>query len=228
MPLNYQFLYKNWMNKIRFIIIVLVLTLNLNSVLANKVPGYIIKNSSDTIFGEIKVSRFDIYTGGIFFYGINLEPFHSILYFKENNKNRFKSFTPNDITGFGFIYKSTDYRFKTFVIESKSIVKSERRKSKFLNLIYQGKIAVYKDIVRKDNYIMTGVQNKVTDYYDYYLFDDQHGLKKAICSKEYKTLIDLFLYYEIDQKFILHLPAEVRFKDVIEILYEYEMWRKSN
>lgn len=167
------------MNKIR-IIIVLVLTLNLNSVLATKVPGYIIENNSDTIFGEIKVSRFDIYTGGIIFHGIDLESFHSILYFKENNKSRFKSFTPNDIAGFGFIYKSINYRFKTFMIESKSIVKSERKKLRFLNLIYQGEIAVYKDIVRKDNFIMTGIQTKVTDYYDYYLFDDKHGLRKAI------------------------------------------------
>ena len=216
------------MEKIRFIIIVVALALNLNSVRANKVAGYIIKNNSDTIFGEVKVSCFDIYSGGIIFYGINLEPFHSILYFKENNKSRFKSFTPNDISGFGFTYKSINYRFRTFVIETKSIVESERKRLRFLSLIYQGEIAVYKDIVRKDNYYMTSFPNKVIDYYDYYLFDDKHGLTKAVWSKEYKTLIDLFQYYEIDQKFVLQLPAEVRFKEVKEILYEYEMWKRNN
>jgi hypothetical protein len=216
------------MNKIRFIIVI-ALILNLNSVLASKVRGYIIRNSSDTIFGEVKVSFFDIYTGGIVFYGINLEQLHSTLYFRENNKNRFKAFTPNEISGFGFIYKSINYRFKTFVIESKSIVKSERKRLRFLNLIYQGKIAVYKDIVRKENYIKTSIPfDKVIDYYDYYLFDDKHGLKRAIWTKEYKTLKDLFRYYEIDQKFVEQLPADARFKDIKVILHEYETWKKNN
>jgi hypothetical protein len=214
------------MIKIRFIIIAAVLTLCFNSLSAKEVPGYIIKNSADTIFGKINISPYDIYANGFVFYGINLEPFHSVLYFKEKNTSRFKPFTPKEISGFGFSYDSVNYRFKTFVIESKSIFKSERKRFRFLNLKYQGDIAVYKDIVRKENYF-TGIHDKYIDYYDYYLYDEKHGLKKAIWSKQYKTLTDLFVYYEIDQKFIEHLSAEVRFKDVIEILHEYEIWKKA-
>jgi len=219
------------MGKIKFIIIVFVLTLALNPVLACKVPGYIIKNGSDTVFGKVRVSYFDIYTGAIFLFGINMEPFHSVLYFREKNTSGFKSFTPNDISGFGFTYKSINYRFKTFVIESKSIVKSERIKLRFLNLIYQGKVAIYKDIVRKESY-NTGVKDKdkdrLTNYSDYYLFDDKHGLKKANWSKEYKTVTDLLVYYEIDQNFLVQLPAEARFKDLKQILCEYDLWKKHN
>lgn len=214
------------MNKIRFASIVVILILHLSSVQANKAPAYIIKNSTDTIFGEIKVSNFDIYTRGIVLCGINLEPFHSILYFREINTNHFKAFTPNDISGFGFIYKSINYRFKTFVIESKSLIRSERKRQRFLNLIFQGEIALYTDIVRNDRYSMAGFPYKVIDYYDYYLFDDKHGLKKAIRTKEYKTLIDLFSHYGIDQKFIEQLPADTRFKDVKYILKEYERWKE--
>lgn len=216
------------MNKITFSIAVL-LTLNVNLALADKVPGFIVKNSSDTIYGEIKVSNFDLYRGGTVLSGINLEPFHSAVEFRENNARRFKSFTPTDLKGFGFNIESINYRFSTFVIESKSIVKSERKRLRFLNLVLQGEIALYRDIVRKDNDYMSGARyDKIVDYHDYYLFDEKHGLKRVVATKEYKTVKDLLKYYEIDQRFIDRLSPNIRFKDATEVLLEYEKWKKKN
>jgi hypothetical protein len=139
------------------------------------------------------------------------------------------SFTPKDIREFGFFDKSIDYRFRSFAIESKSIVKSERKRLRFLNLIWQGEIALYRDIVRKDNGYMSGTRNdRIVDYYDYYLLDEKHGLIKVVGAKEYKTLKDLLKYYEIDQRFIDQLSPNIRFKDVTEVLLEYEKWKKKN
>lgn len=162
----------------RHIIIVIAFTLHTLAAQSNTAPGYIVTNNSDTIAGEVKVSRYDIYTGGILCSGINLEPFHSVLYFRQSNQSSFKSFRPKDISGFVFTYKSVDYIFKTFTIESKSIVKSERRRLRFLNLIHQSENIIYRDIVRRGDVVMPGTQSKVTDYYDYYSYDITHGLKK--------------------------------------------------
>ncbi len=68
------------MIKIRYAIIAVVLILSINSVYAKKAPGFIIKHNCDTIFGEVNISFFDLYSGGFVFYGINLEPFQSVLY----------------------------------------------------------------------------------------------------------------------------------------------------
>jgi hypothetical protein len=211
--------------------IIIAILLLINSVLAfaRTAPGYIIRNSSDTIYGEIRVSIFDLYRGGTVLLGINLEPFHSAAYFREKGENRFHSFTPKDIKEFGFFDKSIDYRFRSFVIESKSIVKSERKRLRFLNLVWQGEVALYRDIVRKDNDYMSGARNdRIVDYYDYYLLDEQHGLTRVSGTKEYKTLKDLLKYYEIDQRFIDQLSPNIRFKDVTEVLLEYEKWKKKN
>lgn len=212
------------MNKIRFILVV-VLALYLNQMLACIVPGYIIKNNKDSIFGEIKISKYDTYTGGVVFNGINLEPFHSVVYFREDDKNPFKAYTPKSISDFGFSYGSTNYKFKTFVIETNSIVWYERQRYRFLNLIFQGNIAIYTDIVRKENQSISGNPSKVIDYTDYYLFDTIHGLKKSIKSKKFKTLKSLLHYYEIDENFIRLLPENTRFKDIKAILEEYENYK---
>jgi hypothetical protein len=216
--------------KIVISLIVLVgLILNFKSLLASKVPGYIILNSSDTLFGEIKVSRFDSYTGDIVILGIHLEPFHSSVMFRETGNRHFKSYTPKDLIGFGFVNKTVSYRFKAFVMAHKSMVKSDRESLRFLSLIYEGEISVYRDIVRKENYSMKGSLNeKVIDYYDYYLFNNRHGLKKVNWSKDYNTPIDLLLNYEIDQKFIEKLPSNVRFENIVDILQEYEKWKVMN
>lgn len=212
------------MGRISLIFIAVLLTLNVNLLLAVKVPGYIVTNSSDTIIGEVKVLRFDTFTGGITLFGINMEPFHSVLYFRENGSGRFESLTPNEISAFGFVYKSINYRFKSFTIETNSIVESESKRLRFLNLIYQGEIAVYKDIVRMDNFIWEGaLRDKMIDHYDYYLFDDKQGLNKAIWTEQHKSVSDLLKFYEIDQAFIDRLPSDARFKNIIEILQKYEM-----
>ena len=218
------------MKRIRFAIIAVILILCADPVSAKKVPGYIIRHNCDTIFGEVNISFFDPYSGGFVFYGINLEPFQSVLYFRETRNDCFTAFTPKDIAGFGFTYKSVNYRFKTQLIEYKSIVKSERKRLRFLNLIYQGELAVYKEIERKENHFRTGIgiPNKTVNYYNYYLYDDRHGLKRVIPTKEFKTVKDIFQYYEMQPKFLETLPSNARFKDLEYYLEEYYMWTRQH
>lgn len=213
---------------VRFITLT-VLILNANLLMSREISGYIIDNSSDTIIGEIEVSAYDIYTGWTVIKGINMEPFHSTVYFRKKGEKRFKSFTPHDITGYGFTYKSVDYKYSTFRIEKKSIILSKKERLRFLNLVFQGEISVYKDIDRKDFFVTKiDFDDRVIDYCDYYLYNKKHGLKWAILNKEFKSITELLSFYEIDQKFISQLPANVKFKDIVEILYKYEMWKKLN
>lgn len=210
-------------------LIVIILLINGSMAFARKVPGYVIRNSSDTLYGEIRVSGTDLYRGETVLSGISLKSLHSSVEFREKGKKHFHSFTPKDIREFGFFDRSINYRFRSFVIEAKSIVKSERKRLRFLNLVWQGEVALYRDIVQRENYLKTGFLNdKVIDYYDYYLLDEKHGLKRVVATKECKTLKDLLKYYEIDQRFIDQLSPNIRFKDVTEVILEYEKWKKKN
>lgn len=218
---------KNWMNKIRLVFFVALLVLNFNLLPAAKVSGFNVTYSSDTITGEIKIPRFDSYTGGLILFGINLEQVHSTLRFRENGTGRFEFFKPNEIAGFGFEYKSIHYKFRAFSIETNSIIESERKRHRFLMLLYQGEVAVYKDILRMVNFIAEkGLADRLIVHYDYYLFNEKQGLKRAIRTADYRTVSDLLRLYEIEQDFINLLPANVRFKDIIEILQEFERWKR--
>lgn len=214
------------MNLARFSIIV-VLMLNVNLALAKKLPGYIVVNSSDTIFGEIRVPDFDTYSGAIVLFGINLEPMHSICHFREDGTRRFKLLTPKDICGFGFDYQSTSYHYKSFAIETKSVIESESIRYRFLNLIFHGQLAVYRDVVRTINYSRIGFfDDAYTDQYDYYLYNDQRGLKRAIWTRQHPSVKELLKHYDLDQRFLDQLSSDLRFKDVKEILFEYERWKR--
>lgn len=216
------------MYRIRFNIIIAALTLNINLLLAAEVPGYIVTNTSDTIMGEIKVLRFDSYTGGLSLFGINLASFHSFLRFREEGNRRFASFAPGDIAGFGFCYKSTNFKFKAFMIEANSIVEAESIRPRFLNLVFQGEIAIYKDIVRMDNFIKAHApHDRFIDHYDYYLFAPEYGLQRAVRTKQYTTVADLLKAFELDDGFLQLLPFNARFKDIIYILQAYERWKDN-
>ncbi len=181
------------MDKLRFIIFVLVvfLTLNAAPVNAGKVPGYIILNNNETLYGEIKVSNFDRDQNSILI--------QSNVWFKDKRDKHFKSYAPKDILELGFFYKSINYKFKSFVIDYNSLVPSESQKIKFLGLIFQGELSVYRDLVQSVNHKKSTSQHKdiIIDTYDYYLYNDRQGLKRVVLSKEFPSVIDL-----LNQRFI--------------------------
>jgi hypothetical protein len=96
-------------------------------------------------------------------------------------------------------------------------------------LLFKGEVSVYKDMVRMDNFIAeNALSDRVIDHYDYYLFDDKQGLKRAIRTAKYRTVSELLSLYQIDQDFVEQLPSDLRFKDIVEILQGYERWKNRN
>ena len=210
---------------LKFIFLLFGLTLINEYCEAKRVPGFILTENADTLYGEIIVYKFDRITGGWIFNGINLEYFHFEVSFKAYNNNRFQTFKPEDILGFGFTYKSIDYIFCRFIIESKSIMKNERKRYRFLNLIYNGKVSLYKDLIRVNSptYDLTKCGSYL--YYDYYLFDNLVGLKKVQIINDNKFLFDILNLYDFEKDYLDRIPVKANFKDIKMILEEYDSWR---
>lgn len=224
------------MNKIKsrtktrkLLVVFMGVALAISSSYARKVSGYIITNNLDTIIGELQVTSFDLLTGGYIPKGINLEPMHHSVRFREPDKFWFQNFGHEEIQAFGFIDDSIDYYFKSFAISSKSIFPNERERKRFLTLIYVADVAVYRDIVRlqnfQDSFNRRLTHYQVADYTDYYLYTEKQGLSRVIRSKEYKNLKDLLRYYEFDADYLNELLPEVTFKDIGVVLRDYEIWK---
>jgi len=109
--------------------------------------GYIITLHSDTIYGQIQLSRFNQVTGGLILNGIEEESFHSRVVFKIKGESKFHTYFPEMISEFGFIYKTTTYIYEQVTEKRKSIFQSEKPRYWFMRLLYDGTYEVtYNDI----------------------------------------------------------------------------------
>ena len=96
--------------QVRLWIIIVGFTCSAGYSFALKVPGYIINSTSDTVFGEIVLSKMDHAAGGLYFDGS--EHFSSTVAFKSSDEGAFRDIYPCDIEGFSFTYNKVSYIFK--------------------------------------------------------------------------------------------------------------------
>lgn len=205
---------------LKFIILLFVFVYTYEYCEAKRVPGFIITENADTIYGKIKVYSFNRITGGWVFNGIDLELFHFKVSLKEDKIKRFQTYTPEDILGFGFRDKSVDYMFNRFLIESKSIVKNETLRYKFLHLIYIGKVFLYSDMNR-----VNSPNNPQKIVYDYYLFNDIVGLKRI---DNQTSIFDLLSLYGFEKDYLDSIAKKINKMNIKMILEEYDSWCIEN
>lgn len=197
---------------------------------AKKVPGYIITNNGDTIFGEIKVSSFDLFTSGIVINGIDLEPFYFMVGFRESGKWLCKTYEPEDLMGFEFLFDKLIYRFERHKIKSKSIIKNDEERIRFLNLVFKGECSIYRDVIRRPTDLQSIIPNPHAHsivHYDYYLYNEKRGLKKVVRTKDCTTVIELLTLYEVDREYLKRLSPQIQFRDIRKVLLDYENWKRS-
>jgi len=214
---------KKYTNKL---IILIAFIFTLNNAFSKKVEGYIVTNTADTVYGEIRVSRFNMSSSGIVLFGINLEPFFSTVRFRQKGESQFRTYSFDEVSHFSFTYKSTEYKFDKFEITTRSLVKSEEMRTAFLNLIYSGEVKLYQEIRRAQSTNLS-TNGKSIAYSNYYLYSTKQNLCKVEQTKAYEKLADLLSVFEIDPKFIQLLPYETKFKDINAVLLSYDTWKET-
>ncbi len=215
---------------LKYAILIFLLIFSNHWAEAKKVSGFIITENSDTIYGKIIVSKFNLYSGGFILNGINLEPLHFEVFFKDREAKQYKSYKATDILEFGFKYKLRDYKFKSFTLESNTPVESEKQQDRFLQLCYTGNVTLYKNEFRltgynkffNDDYKIFNYQSFMT--YNYFLFNKNVGLIRVEKSKDIETMNDLLYLYNFEKEFIEKVPINTKFKDIKLILIQYEIW----
>lgn len=92
---------------------------------AKKVPGYLITNENDTLYGEIKISHFNILTGDFLFRSVYMDQFHFEIVFRENDTGKFSAFKAGEIVGFRFDHGKQSYIFQRFILTSNTPLKEK-------------------------------------------------------------------------------------------------------
>ena len=219
-----------------FILLGIIIFSLISTAQAKKVPGYIVTEDSDTLYGEIKLPKFNLLTGGWIISGFNQEPFYYEIWFKSNESNKFNRFQADQISGYGFRFESLDYIFKSFIIESNTPIKKEKKRYRFLKLYHYGETCLYIDMLRITTYENLETEeysfshNNSSIYYDYnyYLYNNLIGLSKVEKSKEIESIEELLYLYDFKKDFIESLPNKTEFKDIKAIMVAYEIWNRDN
>lgn len=190
---------------------------------AKKTLGYIITKDLEIIYGEIKIYIYNPYSGGYTINGIQLDTYHSNVVFKSEKEKHFKNYEPKDIHGFGFTFKTVGYSFRSFDIASKSIFKKGRSQHRFLLLIYEGELYLYRDIekvITSDNYSCYNTSV-------YYLYNNAVGINKVVLTKEIRTINDLLTLYSVDTDFLNDILPKSKLKGIQNVLAKYDSWLRN-
>ncbi len=92
-------------------IILLLVVLWSSTTFARVLPAYIISVTNDTIFGFVQLSRFDITGNKISLNGYNTDPLYQVVKFRGLDEEKFKAYTPVQLSGFGFNIGTIPYRY---------------------------------------------------------------------------------------------------------------------
>lgn len=207
----------------KLLIILGIVSLSFNSQ-AKTANGFIVTTNLDTIFGEIKLHKFERATGAFLLNGFDLNWCFFSVSFKGRNDKRFKNYKPFELHCYQFTYKSVIYAFKSFEVYFTRLINQKDQIPRFLQRIFEGEICLYRDIIYAPQMTETA---KFYAYYEYYLFKQGTGLIKVEQSNNIATVKDLLQQFEVEQGFIDELSQGIRFKDIGLILEQYQRWLSS-
>jgi hypothetical protein len=231
-------------NKLGFVLFLMLLFGWVSEIRAVNVDGYIVTAKSDTVYGIIQLSMFDQAASGIklrgaFIYfglfdqeasGSQLNgAFDQIslstkVYFKKKTDRSFKAYSPEDIAGFGFNYRTETFTFRQMEVPKYNMFQRESKKKLFLCLVYEGYIELYKYSGLYENMTTNADQSKFKGYTDFYLYNHKTGLVKVEQTDKVRTVRTLLQPFNLDEKFAREIPDDINFRDIKQVLVLYDKW----
>jgi len=209
------------------LLIIICLTGISNNCNASSTKGYIITQDQDTLYGKIRLHWLSTSIDFFNFFSFDFESFFYHVSFKSDADKSYKTYYPTMISGFGFKHRSTNYIFKSYNLNYKSIFEDKTKGYRFINLIHRGKIDLYRHMI-SINYPVTcpnsANRGQVMKYYEYYICSDGTNLLWVGSRKQYKTLIELLQLCHVDDEYLRRIPKNADFKDIWNVLTEYDKW----
>ncbi|WP_430815768.1 hypothetical protein [Carboxylicivirga sp. RSCT41] len=199
------------------------------TVFAKWVDGYITLNDGSRLNGRINVPYVNMESRAILVKGMDLSHFYYSVRFatKETGK---QFYYPEDIKGFGFNNNGAMFHFVSENVHYKSIVRAERERSQFLQVLYKGDLILLSRLVPFYHEIhgmegWCGVNH--INSYDYYLSNAEKGLTRLEVNKSNGSIKDILALYGVHDTFLQSQPDNINRFDVFSLLIEYEQWKKN-
>lgn len=213
------------MKTFRKTLILLVTILCASKIYGIEVQSYIITNSNDTIYGSIKISKFNLFQRRLSISSYNTDELFFHFYFKPSSEKNYKELLPKDIKEYGFFLENVPYRFIS--TEEKPVITKINR-LKFYLQIAGGSINLFEYRTHVDY----NSQNKVTDpnlgiqnlqLSEEYILSDDNKLVKV---EDTGVSVSDFLLANIklNKEILDKVCKDKSFKDMREIVRLYNQY----
>jgi hypothetical protein len=186
---------------------------------AKVVPGYIINNTSDTIYGFVKIEYYNLRKTNFSFSLFNYHDdiLYYQLFFKKDKDKKYQTYNPEDILEYGFELKQTHYRFISTEVKT---IMSNKNKHYFYKQLVKGEIELYKSKIIQNN-----VGLKDSDgipLIELFVKNKENILIKVSKINNSESLSD-FLYRttNADKAILEKVAANKSFNDIIEVVVLY-------
>ena len=201
----------------RLVIISLVFTSFVSPAHAKKVDGYIITNNNDTIYGAIRLSKFNLLQNTISISSYNMDELYDHLYFRSSTDKKFNELSPMDILEYGFILDRTQYRY----ISKEVKAKLGTSKRKFYLQLANGDINLFESRTPLNNQDQSLNHNRMIITEFYILGEDKNLIRVSQNDKDERVSDFLMKNLKLDKETLDKAAKDKTFKDIVEIARVY-------
>jgi len=201
----------------RLIVVFLLLVSFMPLANAKKVYGIIVTKNNDTIYGTIRISKFNLFQKTVSAFSYNMDDLFDHVYFKSSTDSRFKELFPRDILEYGFILEGVPYRYVSIDVK----VKLSHTRRKFFLQIANGDINLFTISLHINN------QDKSINPYgmtisEYYILSEDMELIRVSQYDRDETVFDFLMRNLKLNKEVLSSATKGRtFKKIAEIAEIY-------
>ncbi|HEY4788463.1 MAG TPA: hypothetical protein VIH57_20575 [Bacteroidales bacterium] len=207
----------------KVITVSLALTLFLSPSFSRKVDGYIITNNNDTLYGEVRISKFNIAQNTVSLSSYNLDELYDHVYFKPSPGNIFKIYSPMEIVEYGFILDNVPFRY----IAKEVKTRMGYTKRKFYLQVAYGGIDLFENTSPIDNQDKNhNTTMSVTEFF--ILCPDNNFVRVSQDDKDEPVTDFLMRYLKLDKDILDKAARNKTFKDIQEIARTYDMITNNN
>jgi hypothetical protein len=213
------------MKTIRKTLILLMVIICTSKIYAIEVQSYIISNNNDTLYGTIKISKFNLLQKTVSVTSYNTDELFYHLFFKSSSEKRYKELFPTDVKEYGFFLDNTPYRFIS--TEEKPVITKHNR-AKFYLQVAGGSINLfeYRTTVDYEN------QNQPTNKYlgnhslkirEEFILSDDNKLVKV--EDNGGSVSDFLLAnIKLNKEILDKVCKDKSFKDMREVIRLYNQY----
>ena len=209
------------MKTIRKTLILLMAIICTSKIYAIEVQSYIVSNNNDTVYGTIKISKFNLLQKTVSVTSYNTDELFYHLFFKSSSEKRYKELFPADVKEYGFFLDNTPYRFIS--IEEKPIITRHNR-AKFYLQVAGGSINLfeYRTNVDYENQNQSTKNHSLKIREEYILSDDNKLVKVEDTGGSVSDF--LLANIKLNKEILDKVCKDKSFKDMREVIRLYNQY----